>query len=144
MAKNILYLKLVTGESIVATCSQDPNDKESIMVKYPLELHTQNSTMGASVKLAKCIPHIKKNLFSIHSDDIIVMERPTDAIVEYYEEGLAVLKDKYVEKKIRRRNIDMKDQEEQLLAMMEYLANTEITIHWGNNAKKEKSTLCKQ
>ena len=57
------------------------------------------------------------------------MERPTDAIVEYYEEGLAVLKDKYVEKKIRRRNIDMKDQEEQLLAMMEYLANTEITIH---------------
>ena len=117
MAKNILYLKLVTGESIVATCSQDPNDKESIMVKHPLELHTQNSTMGASVKLAKWIPHIKKNLFSIHSDDIIV------------KEGLAVLKDKYVEKKIRRRNIDMKDQEEQLLAMMEYLANTEITIH---------------
>ena len=79
--------------------------------------------------ITKWIPHIKKNLFSIHSDDIIIMERPTDAIVEYYEEGLAVLKDKYVEKKIRRRNIDMKDQEEQLLAMMEYLANTEITIH---------------
>ena len=129
MTKNVLYLKLVTGEDIVAVCAQDPNDKESIMIREPLQLYTQNSTMGASVKLAKWIPHIKKKNFTIHSDDIIVMERPTDAIVEYYEEGLAVLKDKYVEKKIRRRNIDMKDQEEQLLAMMEYLANTEITIH---------------
>lgn len=129
MAKNILYLKLVTGESIVATCSQDPNDKESIMVKHPLELHTRNSSMGASVKLAKWIPHIKKNLFSIHSDDIIVMERPTDAILEYYQEGLEVLKDKFVEKKFTQKKVDIKNQEEQLFAMMEYLANTEITIH---------------
>ena len=131
MVKNILYLKLVTGESIVATCSQDPNDKESIMIKHPLELHTQNSTMGASVKLAKWIPHIKKDLFSIHSDDIIVMERPTDAIVEYYEEGLSVLKDKFVEKKATYKPTkkDMEESENQLIAMMEYLSNTHITVH---------------
>ena len=130
MAKNVLYLKLVTGESIVATCSQDPNDKESIMVKHPLELHTQNSTLGASVKLAKWIPHIKKNTFSIHSDDIIVMERPTEAIVEYYQEGLEVLKDKFVEKRFTAKSKRIeRETEEQLFAMMEYLANTEITIH---------------
>ena len=131
MAKNVLYLKLVTGEDIVAVCSQDPNDKESIMIKHPLELHTQNSSLGASVKLAKWIPHIKKELFSIHSDDIIVMERPTDAIVEYYEEGLSVLKDKFVEKKATYKPTkkDMEESENQLIAMMEYLSNTHITVH---------------
>ena len=131
MAKNVLYLKLVTGEDIVAVCSQDPNDKESIMIKHPLELHTQNSSLGASVKLAKWIPHIKKHLFSIHSDDIIVMERPTDAIVEYYEEGLSILKDKFVEKKVtfKPTKKDIEESENQLMAMMEYLSNTHITIH---------------
>ena len=129
MTKNVLYLKLVTGEDIVAVCAQDPNDKESIMIRDPLQLYTQNSTMGASVKLAKWIPHIKKKSFTIHSDDIIVMERPTDAIVEYYEEGIQVLKDKYVEKRFRSSKQNREDQEEQLIAMMEYIANTEITIH---------------
>ena len=134
MSQNVLYLKLVTGENIVSVCAQDPNDKESIMLKHPLEIHTENMSLGARVRLSKWIPHIKKMQFSIHSDDIIVMERPIEAIIDYYNEGVKVLKTKVIEKKTETQIVKLdestrEDMESSLIAMMEYLSNTAITIH---------------
>ena len=42
--------------------------------------------MGAGVRLAKWIPHSKQMEYVIHIDDIIVMTKPIESLIEYYYE----------------------------------------------------------
>lgn len=47
MKENILYLKLVTGEDILAKCLKSKEGKDTVKINSPLQIHTTNMSMGA-------------------------------------------------------------------------------------------------
>ena len=126
MKENILYLKLVTGEDILAKCLKTDKSKDTVKINSPLQIHTTNMSMGAGVRLAKWIPHSKQMEYVIHIDDIIVMTKPIESLIEYYYEALDVLKDKTL------KTVTQKDKEQYLkdsLEYLEFISNTDITVH---------------
>lgn len=118
MSQNILYLKLVTGENIIADV--DKNDEEFLIIYQPLELHVKNTYQGASVHLSKWIPFTVEEEFVLPNKHVLLAAPPSKDILDYYLEGLETL----------RKNKEREDDEmEQLLAMVERYANTKIMVH---------------
>ena len=126
MSQSILYLKLVSGDDIVAVCE----DKKDIMkIKEPLQLHTYNTNFGASVRFSKWIPHVEKNVFEIHSEDIMVAAEPQNDIKKYYTTSIKKMKDMehYYEKEELEDELSF-DKLKEYMDMLR-LANNDITVH---------------
>lgn len=87
---NVLYLKLISGEELVAFSEVV---EEGIIITNPLELHTVNRTNGAFVRLSKWIPHISTIEFLIDFSMIILYNQPVEDIIEYYIEAINQLEE---------------------------------------------------
>lgn len=121
MSQNILYLKLVTGENIIADVDQ--NDEEFLIIYQPLELHVTNTYQGASVNLSKWIPFTVEEEFVLPNKHVLLVAAPSKDILDYYLEGLEALRK-------NKNDIEREDDEmEQLLAMVQRYANTKIMVH---------------
>jgi len=121
MSQNILYLKLVTGENIIADVDQ--NDEEFLILYQPLELHVKNAYQGASVNLSKWIPFTSEEEFVLPSKHILLITTPSKDILDYYFEGIETLLRYKNEEKTPR------DELEELLAMYQRYANTNTMVH---------------
>lgn len=108
---DVLYLKLISGEEIVANSNVF---EEGILVTDPLELHTVSRNNGAFVRLTKWIPHVATNEFMLEHKHVM-----------FYSEPLADIRDYYLEAVIQLNEIEDEKQEENI-----YHANTSpYTVH---------------
>ena len=79
--EEVLYIKLVTGEEIVAEVIS--ND-EYMTINNPLQIHVQNTNRGAGVSFTKWIPHVAVDSFKIRWSHVIVLSHIDDELREFY------------------------------------------------------------
>ena len=123
MIEDILYLKLITGEDIVSLV--DSGDDEYLHLTDPIIIYNLNTQRGSMLRAAKWIPYINEDNFSIKHSHIVVKEKPSPQIEEYYFEVIDNLQsyrdiEDYTEE-------DYSDEE--LRAFYEMSANTDIKVH---------------
>ncbi len=78
----VLYLKLVTGEDIVAEV--EDSDPDFYYVTVPIRVHTINTEAGAVMRASKWIPFIPDKTFQIDARNVIVVAEANQEVIEYY------------------------------------------------------------
>ena len=129
---DIVYLKLVSGESILAYAEN--SDEEYVHTYKPIQLHVVNSMNGALIRTTKWIPFTKQEDFPIKVNNILIIASPTEDIEKYYLRSLDVLDeedgDLLLDENLWERSFNEEyETEETLHAIQELVANTEIKVH---------------
>ena len=132
---DIVYLKLVSGESIVSYV--ETIDEEYVQTYKPVQLHTINSMDGALIRTTKWIPFTDQNDFPIKVKNILLIATPTEEIEKYYIRSLEVLDDEeedyFLEEKEEWSDVFYEDEqswdEEAVHAFNELAANNQIKVH---------------
>tara|TARA_R110002167_G_scaffold319833_1_gene525620 strand:+ start:56 stop:457 length:402 start_codon:yes stop_codon:yes gene_type:complete len=132
---DIVYLKLVSGESIVSYV--ETIDEEYVQTYKPVQLHTINSMNGALIRTTKWIPFTDQNDFPIKVKNILLIATPTEEIEKYYIRSLEVLDDEeedyFLEEKEEWSDVFYEDEqswdEEAVHAFNELAANNQIKVH---------------
>lgn len=122
MQGNIVYLKLVTGEDIVAYV--DTADDEYILIHQPIQFFTYNTQKGAIVRSAKWIPFSDETDLVLRTRDVVLSLKPTNDIRDYYLESLDIL-----EQNENPKNEEQQEAEDYIRALFERHSNTSITVH---------------
>lgn len=122
MQGDIVYLKLVTGEDIVAYV--DVADDEYISIHQPIQFFTYNTTEGAVVRSAKWIPFSKETEIVLRARHVILSLKPTKDIRDYYLEILDIL-----EQNENPESEEQQEAEDYIRALFERHSNTSITVH---------------
>ena len=121
---NVVYLKLVTGEDIIAFADYDD---EYVNVYKPIMVHTKNTSRGAVLRSTQWIPFTDQHDFPIKMSNVVIIATPSEDMKEYYHETLDVLDDMTIEKK-NQWELHEED-EETFKAYYELYANNEVQIH---------------
>ena len=128
---DIVYLKLVSGESIISYAEN--TDEEYVHTYKPIQLHVVNSTSGAWVRTTKWIPFTEQNDFPIKVSNVLIIASPTEDIIKYYLRSLDVLdeetNDELVIGEAKWETFDEEFDDDRLHAFQELVANTEIKVH---------------
>ena len=134
---DIVYLKLVSGESIVSYV--ETIDEEYVQAYKPVQLHTINSMDGALIRTTKWIPFTDQNDFPIKVKNILLIATPTKEIEKYYIRSLEVLDSKEEEDYLLEEKEDWDEvfydededgwDEETVHAFNELAANNQIKVH---------------
>jgi|TARA_R110000822_G_scaffold101567_3_gene227799 hypothetical protein len=139
---DIVYLKLVSGESILAYAENV--DDEYVHAYKPIQLHTVNSIDGALIRTTKWIAFTDQNEFSIRIKNILVIAKPTEEIEKYYLRTLDILDDEeedylleerndwsqlFEEDKLDHESWESFENEETIVALNELAANNQIKVH---------------
>ena len=133
---DIVYLKLVSGESIVSYV--ETIDEEYVQTYKPVQLHTINSMNGALIRTTKWIPFTDQNDFPIKVKNILLIATPTKEIEKYYIRSLEVLdsreEDYLLEEKEDWDEVFYDEDEdgwdeETIHAFNELAANNQIKVH---------------
>lgn len=122
MQGDIVYLKLVTGEDIVAYV--DTADEEYISIHRPVQFFTHNTSKGAVVRSAKWIPFSQENDLVLRTRDVVLSLNPTKDIRDYYLETLDIL-----EQNENPKSEEQQEAEDYIRALFERHSNTSITVH---------------
>ena len=134
---DIVYLKLVSGESIISYV--ETIDEEYVQAYKPVQLHTINSMDGALIRTTKWIPFTDQNDFPIKVKNILLIATPTEEIEKYYIRSLEVLDSKEEEDYLLEEKEDWDEvfydededgwDEETVHAFNELAANNQIKVH---------------
>tara|TARA_R110001592_G_scaffold31663_4_gene111434 strand:+ start:224 stop:631 length:408 start_codon:yes stop_codon:yes gene_type:complete len=134
---DIVYLKLVSGESIISYV--ETIDEEYVQAYKPVQLHTINSMDGALIRTTKWIPFTDQNDFPIKVKNILLIATPTKEIEKYYIRSLEVLDSKEEEDYLLEEKEDWDEvfydededgwDEETVHAFNELAANNQIKVH---------------
>jgi len=133
---DIVYLKLVSGESIISYV--ETIDEEYVQTYKPVQLHTINSMNGSLIRTTKWIPFTNQNSFPIKVKNILLIATPTEDIIKYYLNSLDALDDEeenyLLEEKDKWDEVFYDEDEdgwdeETIHAFNELAANNQIKVH---------------
>lgn len=126
----IVYLKLVTGEDIIAYA--ESVDEEYVHVHKPITVHTKNTERGAILRSTQWIPFTEQNDFPIKRKNIVILSNPSRDMEDYYHETLDILDDMILEPiDPSQEQLDKLDPEDREAydAFFELYANNEVKVH---------------
>ncbi len=82
MIEDVVYLKLITGDDIVAMV--ESSNEEYLHVVEPIVIYNLNTQRGSILRATKWIPYLNTDSFSVRHSHIVIIERPSEYIEEYY------------------------------------------------------------
>jgi hypothetical protein len=99
-----ICLKISTGEELVGTTESEHND-EVINIEDPIRIvpgHDDEGNYG--LRLTTFMPFVEDSLFTFKRKDVILYNKPTENLIEYYKD--------YIDKRNKAYQ-QLKDEEEQ-------------------------------
>lgn len=96
---NIYYVRLKTGDEVIAEVVEDHPQLNHIILENPLQVEVQGDDEGTQmIFFSRYNPYAKDTSVKISRDNVVIIQTASDVVTDYYSKSVDFCKS-YIDKK---------------------------------------------